>query len=176
MGREIRRVPPDWQHPRYTTDDAPYSNRVGQYRPLFDDSYANARREWLDGLAKYEAERDSDEHRKRVEIYGYDVDFWEYEGNPPDRAYYRPEWPEGSATWWQVYETVSEGTPVTPPFATSEELVAFLSTERDFWGQGPVSRAAAERFVSGGWAPSAVLVGGTLHTGVEALSALSAKP
>ena len=36
-----------------------------------------------------------------------------------------PEFPEGTATGWQLYETTSEGTPVSPVFATAEELAAW---------------------------------------------------
>jgi hypothetical protein len=72
--------------------------------------------------------------------------------------------------WWQVYETVSEGTPVTPPFATKEELIEYLVEHGDFWDQRnrhdyrcyvdpgcypPWSRKAATTFVmEDGWCPS----------------------
>jgi hypothetical protein len=36
-----------------------------------------------------------------------------------------PDFPEGTATGWQLYETTSEGTPVSPIFATAEELAAW---------------------------------------------------
>ncbi len=102
---------------------------------------------------------------------------------PPDPEYYRPQWGEGLATWWQVYETVSEGTPVTPPFATREELVEYLVENGDFWDQArrkrgwtitdcaPWSRATAEKFVLGsGCAPSMISFGGRLMSGVEGLA------
>ncbi len=51
-------------------------------------------------------------------------DFW---GEPPEPndPTLRPEYEE-EPTWFQVYETVSEGTPVTPPFATEQELSDYL--------------------------------------------------
>ena len=86
-------------------------------------------------------------------------------------------------TWWQVYETVSEGTPVTPPFATREELVEYLVENGDFWDQknraeggslmpcDPWSRRNAEAFVMGsGWAPTMIADGGKIMSGVDALS------
>jgi hypothetical protein len=50
---------------------------------------------------------------------------------------------------WQVWETVSEGSPISPVFETPEELVTWLV------GQG-YSRAAAEGFVKVGNVPSMV--------------------
>ena len=47
MGREIRKVPADWQHP---TDD----RRQG-YQPLFNQSFAEAAAEWKAEFAKWEA-------------------------------------------------------------------------------------------------------------------------
>jgi hypothetical protein len=86
-------------------------------------------------------------------------------------------------TWYQVYETVSEGTPVTPPFETQSELVEYLVANGDFWDQrcrkegssimecAPWSRKQAEAFVYGpGWAPSLISTPETgLVTGVQYL-------
>jgi hypothetical protein len=83
------------------------------------------------------------------------------ESAPPNPDSYRPKF-QTEPTWYQVYETVSEGTPVTPPFATKEELVNYLVEHGDFWdqrrGHGGWSRENAERFVGAGWAPSLVTV------------------
>lgn len=63
---------------------------------------------------------------------------------------------------WQVWETVSEGSPITPAFATADELVDYLATYGTTWDQstkhgpakGPWRREAAESFVKAGWAPT----------------------
>lgn len=48
--------------------------------------------------------------------------------------------------WWQVWETVSEGSPVTPAFATPEDLARHLGGENTLeWITGP------------GWAPSGIV-------------------
>lgn len=146
MGREIRMVVPNWEHPRYTEDDARDPRAVGKYRSLYDNSYEEARAEWLEGLAVWKPEEHDGD------------DYWEYNGNPPQRDMYRPHWPEGAATWFQVYETVSEGSPITPPFATKGELVDWLCTNKDFWNKGPLTRAQAEAFVGDGWAPSFMVI------------------
>lgn len=66
--------------------------------------------------------------------------------------YYEP--PEGEG--WQVWETVSEGSPTTPVFATREELIEHLTLVGAGGVCGPVSRQAAKNFVEDGWAASFV--------------------
>lgn len=67
-------------------------------------------------------------------------------------------------TAYQIYETVSEGTPINPVFKSMEELAAWLTA------QG-ISRAAAEAFIAQGSAPSFVVrSSGTTEPGIEALA------
>jgi hypothetical protein len=169
MGREIRKVVPDWQHPRYTQENAPSTRSIGQFIPMHDESYQEARAKWLDELAKWEVGEDPD----RAE-YGENQDWWEWHGNPPERDGFRPHWTEEEATWWQAYETVSEGTPISPPFPTPEQLIDWLCTNKDYWGYGPQAREGAERFVRRGWAPSAIInvATGEMRTGIDALMIL----
>ncbi|MGE0830823.1 MAG: hypothetical protein AB7O04_15925, partial [Hyphomonadaceae bacterium] len=93
------------------------------------------------------------------------------DGQPPIRAYYRP-WADDEATWFQIWETVSEGTPVTPPFETREELIEYLVEHGDFWdqkrGDGPYGRKAAEAIVSGAYAPSMIIRDGQVSTPKDA--------
>lgn len=51
---------------------------------------------------------------------------------------------------WCLYETVSEGTPVTPVFATADELIEHLVTEGTDWGHEQIRRTSAEALVRGG--------------------------
>lgn len=51
--------------------------------------------------------------------------------------------------WFQVFEEVSEGTPITPPFATTKELIDWMATNKDFWGT-QWSREGAENLVKTG--------------------------
>lgn len=136
-------VPPNWEHPK--------SERGDYLQPMFDKSYAEARALWLEGLAAHKPE----EHDG--------ADFWEWEGMPPDREYYRP-WADQEATWYQLWETVSEGTPVTPPYATKEELADYLAEHGDAWdqnrGDGPWGKERAQAFIRSGLAPSGMSVGG----------------
>lgn len=70
--------------------------------------------------------------------------------------------PVPSGEWWQVWETVSEGSPVTPPFATAAELIDHLVAHGDAWdqkrGRPGWSRESATRLVEGGWAASMIVV------------------
>lgn len=149
MGREVRMVPPNWRHPRHKD----YYDRL---QPMYDRRFEDAAAKWKAEFLKWEAgERPdycSEENRT--------LEFWEWNGEPPDRTYYRT-WRDEEATWFQVWETVSEGTPVTPPFATKDELIDYLATNGDFWdqkrGDGPWDRAAAAKFVGSGWAPTFVV-------------------
>ncbi len=70
-------------------------------------------------------------------------------------AWDKTEPPAGEG--WQVWETVSEGSPITPVFATAEELATHLSTVGTSWkSDPPVSYEAALRFIKAGWMISAV--------------------
>lgn len=71
-----------------------------------------------------------------------------------------------SGEGWQVWESVSEGSPITPVMPTAQALVDYLSTygtlcdqnrqARGRDGGGPWRREAAEAFVAAKWAPTFV--------------------
>jgi hypothetical protein len=156
MGREIRQVPPNWTHPK---------NDRGQDQPMYNEQFSVEFARWLTDFDRVRAGQLTDIER---ECYPLGLADWlQDEGNPPDPKYYRP-WSDAEATWFQVWETVSEGTPVTPPFETKAELVDYLATHGDFWdqsrGDGAWSREAAEKFVGDGWAPSMVFTAGKIYT------------
>lgn len=168
MGREIRKVIPNWEHPRQQCEHSPWKGGCDDAKlnggkcaqPLYDHDYESTAEEWLKGLAAWEAGEDPDRAQQEKDD-GHRIYFWEWEGTPPAREYYRPKWTEEEATWFQVYETVSEGTPVTPAFATKEELVDYLVAKGDYWdqhrGDGGWSRKNAEAFVGVGFAMSMVV-------------------
>lgn len=103
-------------------------------------------------------------------------------------AWERTDPPTGEG--WQLWEGVSEGSPVTPVFATPAELVDHLATVGDRPGKvRPMSRAAAAALVGDGWAPSGVIieravtvggetipVGGVMFTHGDAILAMDADP
>lgn len=99
--RELRPVPLDWEHPR----------EPGTY---------------IDGSPRYTGLHSRADLRSSIKFYEEHPEYagdWEY-----DPADYMPEIPEGTPLGWQLYETTSEGTPVSPVFATLEELAAWCET------------------------------------------------
>ena len=61
-----------------------------------------------------------------------------------------------------MYETVSEGTPVSPVFETKAELVEYLVRHGDYWdqsrGDGGWDRKSAEGFVDKEWVMSGMIM------------------
>ena len=181
MGRELRRVPPNWEHPKSVRLDYRTGAEKECYRPMYDRPYIDAITEWIAEHERWECGYHPalKAEPALAETFPHYAD---YGGNPPSVEDYRPAWTPEEATWWQVYETVSEGTPVTPPVATREELVDYLVENGDFWDQkrreeggssmpcGTWSRKQADAFVfRDGWAPSFIVDCGRVMSGVEAI-------
>jgi hypothetical protein len=80
--------------------------------------------------------------------------------------------PEGPG--WQLWETVSEGSPVSPVLPTREAFVEYLMSQGS-------TRSAAEAFTKSGWTPSGVMMtkpDGTstgFVTGIEVAEAMQQK-
>jgi hypothetical protein len=179
MGHKIRKVPPNWQHPKTEYPNHRLGRMEERFQPLYDKAFAPAMREWISGWEAWERGERPDYCTEELR----NLPYWELEGSPPDPKYYRPDWKPEEATWFQVYETVSEGTPVTPPFATKQELADYLVEHGDFWDQKrraeggsimrctPWPRAEAEAFIFGaGWAPSLIVANGKIMSGTEAMA------
>lgn len=82
-----------------------------------------------------------------------------------------PEWPEEEKTHIQMYETTSEGTPISPVMDTPENLARWLADNgaSSFGG----FTATYEQWLDTcrrGWAPGAFLWNGVITSGVEELS------
>jgi len=99
-----------------------------------------------------------------------DIAFEDWYGEMPRAEDFMPEFPQGTATHMMMYETTSEGTPISPAFATAEELARWLADNNAsaFGGTG----ATYEQWLSTihrGFAPSTVLTATGIVSGVEAL-------
>lgn len=184
MGRELRRVIANWSHPQETKYDPWTRQEKTNYLPMHDRPWIEAIGEWIKNHELWE----QGEHPDQKKDYAKDCKYYaEYGGDAPKFKYYRPDWKKEDMTWYQVYETVSEGTPVTPAFATREELVEYLIFNGDFWDQQrrlegnsimdcqPWKRKTAEHFVFGdGWAPSLVFTTERgCQNGVDAMADLA---
>ena len=162
MGREVRMVVPNWEHPKEET----YNHMTRQYKKTFivmyDGAFEPAMEEWV-----------MEYNNWKLGIGGYGdrefslEEFLDWIGSPPDPKYYRPNWKKENMTWFQIYETVSEGTPISPPFETKEELIEWMSNNLDYWGK-QWTREQAEHFVNGsGFALSGICVNGQCKNGYE---------
>jgi len=98
MGREVRRVPADWKHPKDS----------GNYRPLYD--------EYRETLAEFS---------QRVDEEGLDAAI-AYHGRIKSEDY-MPDWPDKEQTHFQMYETCTEGTPISPVMESPEALARWLA-------------------------------------------------
>lgn len=115
MGREIRRVPKDWQHPK---------NRDGHFVPLYDDDYDSACREWWTKALAWHSDENADEAKEENPWY------WDWDSPPPNKEWYRAPF-DAEPVAYQIYETVSEGTPVSPVFASVEAMIEWMSSPID---------------------------------------------
>ena len=120
MGRELRRVPADWEHPK---------NMYGHHIPLHDGSYGG-------GYVKMAAEWDKNlqEWKPREDCLHFD----QWDGKRPFSGDYMPNWPEEERTHYQMYEDTTEGTPESPVMANVESLCHWLEdNEASAFGYDP---------------------------------------
>ena len=137
MGREIRRVLPNWEHPK---GDNPWGYG---YIPQYDKSYLDALKEYNDWRSTF------DEN---------DAEYYE-DGPNPDRYMYKNKKPsKEELTHYQYYEDVSEGTPQSPVFETPHELATWLS--ENCGGKSHIPIGTYEQFmdfIDVGWGVSMVM-------------------
>lgn len=152
MGRKVRRVPADWVHPRYSDG--------GEYIPLHNVGYSDAATKFLRVVAEQGLQAAVD-----------------YFGSAPDKRCYMPDWPESERTHYMMYETTPEGTPISPAFATPEELARWLADNGANAGGGATATYEAWlRVCRGGYAPSAVILPETgFVNGVQGMHTLDAR-
>lgn len=134
MGRVIRRVALDWVHPR---------NAQGQYIPLLDADYEADAQDWLRNLMAWE-HGDNPARSPLEAARGRHCYFWEYAGNPPQPQDYMPPVPEETIRGYQVYETETNGTPLSPVLTSPEAIFHWLIETG--W-----TEADARLLVSRGW-------------------------
>lgn len=119
MGREIRKVPKGWEHPR---------NKLGHFQPLHDRTYREAAERWLSECLEWSEGKS--EYQKDLDIKAKYQFFWDWSGSPPNEKYYRPEF-SAPADCFQIYENVSEGTPCSPVFESIEGMIDWMTRPID---------------------------------------------
>lgn len=86
----------------------------------------------------------------------------------PTVKYYMPDFPKDAVLGYCLYESVSEGTPVTPVFATQEELIDWLATMGQDYDQVPLRLESAIAIVrQGGTFGSMMVVNNQLYNTTE---------
>lgn len=119
MSREVRKVPANWKHPK---------DEKGHLIPLFGDSLRERVTKW-----------DEEVERWNKGFYRLSGDEWKPKGFDQSGTYenrdgswlkeyeYMPDWPESERTHYQMYETITEGTPISPVMETPEALARWLA-------------------------------------------------
>lgn len=83
------------------------------------------------------------------------------------------EIPPPKGEGYQIWETVSEGSPISPVFSTARDLAQHMATTK--WGADrSTSFESWMKFIEGpGWAPSLIVQDGRVMEGVEAVTSYS---
>lgn len=173
MGREVRMVPADWRHPRYP-DDHHREHLRGRYVPLYDSDYAERAAEWDEEWSQWQKglcrSYGGDEKWEPIEAEYRHLRYTDYAGPRPSPADYMPDWPAEQRTHYMMYEDTSEGTPISPAFPTPEELARWLvDNNASAFGDQTASYEGWLRVAKGGFAPSMVITGNVMQSGVDAL-------
>ena len=171
MGREVRTVPENWQHPH----KGKHADGTLKYIPLFDGSRFQEQcdewdlhcKMWNNGLkSDYNGGWKPLDGKEGVKTYE------EWNGSRPVAKDYMPRWTENEKTHYMMYEACSEGTPISPAFATPEELARWLAdTNASAFADIGASYEAWLRIAKGGYACSAVYTPENgLQSGAQALN------
>jgi hypothetical protein len=128
MGREVRMVPADWQHPK---EWSTFRQKM-EFTPLMQGPFSKHVAEWDEAAAQWANGFTQDwraypEMTFRPKGEADTGTYEEFAGERPTAEQYMPEWPEGTATHLMMYEDTSEGTAISPAFATAEELARWLA-------------------------------------------------
>ena len=166
MSREIRRVPEEWSHPRksYTTEH--------DYVQLSDD-YISSLEYWKKDVEMFIKHMTEVIETGKTNIYGKEyatpkavyeyINEDETEFVPPNINEYMP-----GGTWYQLFQTVGEGSPLSPPFETKKELSSWLGVNKDYWGHEWTTEQA-EAMVEKEFAMSGVFTNGKFYSSEESV-------
>lgn len=160
MGRQVRRVPADWEHPKefnaYRGEET--------YKPLYDRNWSEAAQQWDRDREAWEAGA----RPSYADGVTDDFPFDQWEGQRPYSGDYMPNWPAEQRTHFMMYEDTTEGTPISPAFETPQELAQWLADNgASSFGSSTATYEQWLPICEGGWAPSMVMAEGKLMSGVE---------
>lgn len=161
MGREVRMVPADWEHPK---------NEHGNYIPLHGRSFKAERDEWDAGKHQWDAGMRWNYGAGKFVAKDDDMTYpyEEWAGGRPESEDYMPDWPESERTHLMMYEDVSEGTPISPAFENAEDLARWLADNNaSACGSETATYEQWLATINQGGALSMVVVDGHVMSGVE---------
>lgn len=164
MGRELRMTPKNWEHPR---------NGNGDYIALLSGDYKKLFKEYKEGLNQWQKgyRDDFDGGLQLKEADEQDMSYKEWAGERPYKVDYMPQWKDEEKTHFQMYETCTEGTPISPVMDTPEGLALWLEDNKaSSFGSMTATYDQWLSAINSGYTPSAVLENGVLKSGVEGLS------
>lgn len=116
MGREVRMVASDWKHPIDKTH--------GGFVPLYPGWRFEADAKlWDEDAAKWER----GEYPDYADEDDIKAGYLNWAGRRPDPKKYMPNWTPERAAFYMMYETATEGTPISPAFITPEDLARWLA-------------------------------------------------
>lgn len=158
MSREVRMVPANWEHPK---------GLDGAYQPLYEENYQAAADDWMHNCLLWYAGQH--QYQKKYPSAAECKHWWEWSGPPPEEQYHMPVFAPEDRTHWQMYETCSEGTPISPPMETAELLAHWLADNKaSAFAEDTATYEQWLAAIQAGWAPSAIIQGGELKSGVAA--------
>ena len=133
MGRELRKVPANWQHPK---------DERGKYIPMFKEFYGDVldtwikqHYQWLDGTHKDLIKKP--ELKKEIPFFAL------WDGDAPNiENYQKVKYCDEELTHIQLYETTSEGTPISPVFAKEdfESLCEWAETNATIFAEITITK------------------------------------
>lgn len=165
MGRELRRVPANWEHPKDSN---------GRYIPLYGGSWRESVTNWDINAAQWDKGLRKDFGTGTwvpVDPKYRDLSYAEWDGDRPDMGDYMPDWTESERTHFQMYEDTTEGTPISPVMETPEKLARWLADSgASAFGDSTATYEQWLSTIKRGWAVSMVADASGLKSGVEAMA------
>lgn len=123
MGREVRRVPSNWVHPEGRSLLDGFGKALARWTEEKSQWDAGMREDY----GKWDPANPNGRHWQQRTGEELSMSFDEWYGQQPDPTDYMPEWPEGERTHYQMYETTSEGSPISPVMESPEVLARWLT-------------------------------------------------
>lgn len=143
MGRTIRKVPANWEHPK---------KRDGSWQPMRDQFYGDQLNEWLENNRKWEDGTHEDLINKITTKDEYPF-YALWSSNAPDPHYYQHrKYSESELTHIQLYEDTSEGTPISPVFRADQfdELCQYAADNCTTFRSSKTTKENWEKMLSDG--------------------------